>query len=267
MSAGSPTTAPGGARVDAGELPHPPGWLGAVGLHTALHLRRTLRLRRVWPALLLIALVIAAGGGIARTAAGEPRALLTFLSTLGVRGVALLALGFGTRSLRADADHGALTAFLLRPRAAVALPIGRLLGSAALVAALAVVTVLGVQAVAFAVAVPIELARLPFVIAGFTLGAVAYTALFQLFAALLRPAAGVGLAWIVLVDLGLGSVSGTLAKLTPGPSAAAIVEFDPDLSLFASAGLSLWAAVASLLVLSLAAAAATVWRFAGDAPA
>jgi len=247
-------------------LPTPPGLVAAVALHAQLHLQRTLRPRRVWPALLLVALVIAAAGGIARVSAGEPRALLTFLSTLGVRAIGLIALGFGTRALRADADHGALSAFLLRPRAAVALPLGRFLATSFIVAGFAVLLVAGVQAVAFAVALPVPWPQLPFLLVGLFLGSVAYTALFLFFAAMVRPAAALGLGWLVMIDLGLGSVSGLLGRLTPGPSVATIVNFAPDLALFGAAGLDLWAAVASLVVLTLLCLLGTLGRFRGDAP-
>ncbi len=258
-----------GARFELPEiaLPSPPGWVAAVALHATLHLRRSLRLRRIWPALLLVGLVVAAGAGIARVSADEPRALITFLSTLGVRAIGLIALGFGTRALRADADHGALSAFLLRPRAAVALPLGRFLATAFIVMCFAVLLVASVQAAAFAVALPIAWERLPFVLVGVMLGALSYTALYLFFAAMVRPAAALGLAWLVLVDLGLGSVSGVLGRLTPGPSVATIVGFDADLSLWGTAGLEVWFAAGGLVLLSCLCVAGTLWRFRGDAPA
>lgn len=248
-------------------LPSPPGTVAAVALHASLHLRRTIRLRRIWPALLLIALTVAAAAGIARVSAGEPRALLTFLSSLGVRVVGLIGLGFGTRALRADADHGALSAFLLRPRAELALPLGRFVATSLIVATLAVILVLAVQGAAFAFALPLAWERMPFVLSGMVTAALGYTALFLFFAAIVRPAAAVGLAWLVLIDLGLGNVSDTFARLTPGPSVAKILEFDPDLSLFGSAGVDLWLALGGVVLLSALCLAGALWRFRGDAPA
>ncbi|MCO4761425.1 MAG: hypothetical protein KC502_07970 [Myxococcales bacterium] len=247
-------------------LPASPSMASALALHAGLHLRRSLKLRRMFPALLLIALVVAAGAGIARVSAGQPLALLTFLSTLGVRAVGLIALGMGTRALRADADHGALSAFLLRPRAAVALPIGRLFATIIMVSTLAVFMAVAVQGAALAVALPVEWARMPYIICGYVLASVGYTALFMLFASLLRPAAAIGLAWLVLIDLGLGNLSDRLGRLTPGPSAASIVNFDPDLSLWGSAGLDLWFSVLSIVVLTVMCAGITLWRFRGDVP-
>ncbi len=247
-------------------LPDPPSVGAALWLHAELHLRRTLRLKQLWPGLLLVALVAAAAVGVARASAGEPRALLAFVGSLGVRAIGLIALGFGTRALRADADHGALSAFLLRPRAATALPLGRFVATSCVVAAYGVALVAAVQLAALGFALPIPWGHLPFLLVAIVLAAAGYTALFMLLAAVARPAAALGLAWLVLVDLGLGGLSSRIGLLSPGPTAGVVMGADTDVALFSADALDVWLnAGASVMVTCICVALMTA-RFRGDAP-
>lgn len=246
--------------------PQSPSLLRAAALQMGLHLRRCARLRIVLPALGLAVLCAVAAAGLGHASPGDLNVVPTFFETFVTRAIALMALAMGASAVRADADHGALAAFLLRPRAAVALPLGRLVATAALVGVFALGTTAAVFGSAAAFGVTVDAARLPFVGLAAVLAAASYTAVFVFLGAVSRHATALGLSWLVVVDMGLGNLSDRIGLLAPHNSLVLVAGFDPDLALSGSAGLGFWFALAQIAILSLGAAIGLVWRFRGDLP-
>lgn len=251
----------GGFRFDSQELPSPLGTVRATALHAVLHLQRMAGPRTLWPYLLIIVAVIAGGLGLARLSLREPDVIVRYVGQFALRALALVALGLGTGAIRHDAEVGALTAFLLRPRAEVALPVGRWLAVTALVTGLGWAMAAGVLAsVAGTVLMPAPawIARLVLAIA---LGSAAYSAIFLAIASFVRSAAAVGLAWMVAADLVLAARVDTIGVLSPSHWLGRLVERPPDVGLL---GADLAQAVLGLMALTAAALAAAVWRFRRD---
>jgi ABC-2 type transport system permease protein len=249
-----------------GIRPQAPPLLRALGLHMALHLRRSARLRVVVPALLLALGMAVAAGGLASSAPGDLKVVAQFFETFALRAMAIVALALGTGAIRSDAEHGALASFMLRPRAAVALPVGRLLAAISQLAIFSVLATVGIFAGAATLGVMPDPGRLPFQLAAALGAALSYTAIFVLLGTVSRHAIALGLGWLVIIDMGLGNLSDRIGLLAPHNSLVAIASFDPDLSLVGSAGVDLWLAVVHILALSTAASALMVWRMQGDVP-
>ena len=248
----------------AATAPRSPSLVRAAALQLGLHLRRCARPRIVYPALALAVLCAVAAAGLGHSAPGDVNVVPAFFEAFVTRAIALVALAMGASAVRADADHGALAAFLLRPRAAVALPLGRLLATAMLVSGFALLTTAAVYSSAAAFGVAVDAARLPFVGLAALLAAGSYSAVFVLLGAVSRHATALGLSWLVVVDMGLGNLSDRIGLLAPHNSLVLVAGFDPDLSLSGSAGVGFWFALAQIAVLSLGAAGGLVWRFRGD---
>lgn len=272
-------------RYDGIALPLRLGTASAVLLHAGLHLKRLAQPRALWP-YLLIAVGVAAGGlGLVKLALSDPSAPIEYFRKFLLRGEALCALGLATAAVRADADAGALQYWLLRPRAAVALPIGRWLAVVAAVTGLGWLMALSVLG---ATAGTILMPPGEFVVRmllSVPLAAMAYSAIFLWIASTVRAAAATGLLWLVLVDLGLASLSTTVGLIAPSQYLGTFIAGAPDASLIdtlkarvgAAAGLATagtatatWqhvtGAAAGLLLLAGAGLAGAVWRFRGNPP-
>jgi hypothetical protein len=244
----------------------PPPLVAATALHARLWLRRLVNLPLLTGLLMLGVVVVAAVVGVARLDPGTPRAILDAFDAFAVPVVAMVALGLGTTALRRDADHGALDAFLIRPHAQTALPIGRWLATAALVAGFAwlLLALTGISAALWVH--PIAGDRLLILALGLPLGAAAYAAVFFAFGAWSRAAAALSLGWWLVIDLGLSRVAELPAYLAVRPALVEILGFDSDVGLFTEGGAVFWAAVARLVVVIAAAVFAACWRLRGDAP-
>ncbi len=253
------------AQTVAGRPDAPPlAW--ALGLHLLLHLRRSARLRVVLPALLLALGMAVAAAGLAYSSPADVKVVPQFFETFALRAMAIVGLAIGASAIRSDADHGALASFMLRPRAAVALPLGRLLATVAMVGLFSLLATAGIFTGASVFGVSPDLARLPFQLAAGAGAALSYTAVFVLLGTVSRHAIAIGLAWLVMIDMGLGNLSDRIGLLAPHNSLVTIASFDPDLSMLGSAGVDLWFAVAHIIALSAVAGVLTVLRMQGDVP-
>lgn len=246
--------------------PVAPSLPAAVALHLSIHLRRSLHWRAVVPALAVVILVALAGAALSRSSPGRWDLLPTYFSTVLLRAIALVALGFGTAAIRADAEQGALAAFLLRPRAPVALALGRLLAVALVVTSFALLAAGMLFGLAALIALPPDLGRMPWQLAAAAGAGLCYGAIFVFFGAVFRHATALSLAYLVLIDMGLGAVSQRVGLLSPYQALSVLADVAPDASLSLGAGVALWGALAQLGVLTVLAAGATVWRLQGDNP-
>ncbi len=210
--------------------------------------------------------VASAAAARGRLSPDVPRAAMDTFESLGLPALALFALGLGTGALRRDADHGALDAFLLRPRAAVALPLGRWLASTLVVTGFGYAAVALAAAATAAFARPLAIERIVLLVAGLPLGAAAYCAIFLAMATIGRSAAAVAVVWWLAVDFGLSRVADGLARVSVHPALLTVVGFDTDLSVGGDAGLAVRAAVVQLLLLTIAGLAVALVRLRGDAP-
>jgi len=257
MAADAP---PATARPDA------PPLVRAIGLHLLLHLQRTTRLRIVVPTALLALGMAIAAAGLAYSSPESFNVVSTFFETFALRAVAIVGLALGVGTIRSDAEHGALAAFMLRPRAALALPIGRLMATTAAVAIFAALATLGIFGGAATFGILPDPARLPFQLAAAVLAGLSYTSIFVLLGTVTKHAIALGLAWLVLIDMGLGNLSDRIGLLAPHNSLVTIASFDPDLSLMGTTGLTVWLAVLHVVALALIAAGLMTWRMQGDLP-
>ena len=231
----------------------------AVRVHAQVQLARTLRLRGLWPWLALALAVALGGWAIVRFSVESAERYGEYVRMCGINAVALVALGLGTSALRQDAEAGALAFFLLRPRAPIALPLGRWLAvslvaaglGAACLGTLWLVTQGSAAALGFGDLLRMLLAAL---LAGLT-----YTAVFIAFAVWQRAAVGVSVGWLVVGD-GMAKKSDAFAALAPSHYLAAI------LGHATSPSTSLARAALSLLVLAAVALAAAVVRLQRDPP-
>ncbi len=240
-----------------------PSLLIACLLHMRIALRRLLQVRSLAPALGLLLLTLLGGAGLAHVSPGDVEVHGTFFSSVVLRVVAVLALGYGTAAVRGDADRGALGIFLLRPRAAIALPLGRLAAIASVVAAIALAITLLLHVAVLLFGMPPDLAGLPWQLLAASLAALSYTAIFMWLASLFKRAAPVSIAYLVLLDMGLSNLSARLALLAPHHSLTLIATTDPSA---AGMGGDVGLAIVHLAGLSIVASIALVWRFRGDLP-
>lgn len=248
-------------------VPSGPSAVGGVLLHARLYLLRCLAPRALWP-YALIALAVAVGAlGLVRLSLADAGAFVAYVQTFALRGVALVALGLATAAVRADTDAGTMTYYLMRPRAAIGLPLGRWL------AVWTVATLLGwfmcgaVLASSFGtlLAPPAAYALRMFV--SVPLGAAAYASIFLLIAAIFRAGAAIGLVWLVAVDLVTGSLSGNLSLLAPSHYLSVLCAAAPERGLWGdSEGVALAGAALGLCVLAGTALAGVLLRFRGDPP-
>lgn len=244
----------------------PPGPGRAIGLHARLWLRRLVERRLVVGLGGLAAALAAALVARGRLAPSEPRAAMETFASLGLPALALVALGLGISTLRRDADHGALDAFLLRPRAALALPVGRWAATTLVVTGFGWTVVALGAAGAAAFARPFAPERLLLLAVGLPLGAGAYVALFQAFATLGRAGAAISMGWWLLFDFGLSRVIDGLARVSVRPALELLVGFDTDLAIAGDAGREVLVAAVQLVLLAALGLAWTLYRLRGDAP-
>ena len=174
-------------------LPAPPSLLRATSLQLLLHVRRCSRLRIVLPVLALALLSAVAAAGLSHASPDNLTVVPTFFEAFVTRTIALVALAMGTSAVRSDADHGALAAFMLRPRAAVALPLGRLLATALLVGGFALLSTAGVFSGAAVFGIAVDPARLPYQALAALLAALSYAAVFVFLGTASRHATALGL--------------------------------------------------------------------------
>lgn len=272
-------------RYDGAPLPHRLRPIEATVLHAGLHLRRLAQPRALWPYLLIAVAVSAGGLGLVKLALSDPSAPIEYFRKFLLRAVALSALGLASAAVRTDADAGALQYWLLRPRAALALPVGRWL---AVVVAVTGLGWLMSLAVLGATAGTILMPPGEFIVRmllSIPLAALVYSAIFLLIASTVRAAAATGLLWLVIVDLALASLSTTVGIVAPSQYLGTFIAGAPDASLIdtlkakvgAAAGLATAAtatatwqhvagAAAGLVLLTGAALGGVVLRFRGNPP-
>ena len=248
-------------------VPPGPSVSGAVLLHARLYLLRCLAPRALWP-YALIALAVAVGAlGLVRLSLADAGAFVAYVKTFALRGVALVALGLGTAAIRADTDAGTMTPYLMRPRAAIGLPLGRWLAvwtTSTLLGWLMCGAVLA-SSMGTPLAPPAAYALRMFV--SVPLAAAAYAAIFLLIAASFRAGAAIGLVWLVVVDLVTGSLSGNLSLLAPSHHLGVLCAAVPEHGLWADGeGQALAGAALGLGLLAVAALTGVVLRFRGDPP-
>lgn len=188
----------------------------ATWLHARLHFARLARWQTLWP---WLALSVAAGLGgwlIARHSLEDAGAMQNYLQQFVLRVGALAGLALGVAAIRQDAEAGALPSFLLKPRAELALPIGRflavaawsgLLGTAAVL--LAVLGSWGSLLVPSSQLIGLLLLAAP-------LHAMAWSAICVGLGAWFKHAAAVALGWLVVGDAVLGQFSAAGGLLSPG---------------------------------------------------
>lgn len=196
----------------------------AIVLHAALHMRRLADLRVLWPWLLVTVGVVLGGLGLVRLSLSDPTAWQTYVKTFALRAEALIAMGLATAAIRGDADAGALGAFLMRPRAPVALPLGRWLAVSVAVALAGLAMLGGLVATAAGTTMMVEGAALGRMTLAVVLDAFTYSAIFLCIACWLRSAAAVGLGWFAVADLVLPPLSGSVAYLSPAHHLGLLVD-------------------------------------------
>jgi ABC-type transport system involved in multi-copper enzyme maturation permease subunit len=266
--------------------PSGPSWVGATVLHATLHLRRLLDLRTLWPWLLLLAALVAASLGLVRLALADPSAIVEFFRKFALRGEALVALGLGTAAVRGEADAGAIGYWLLRPRAHVALPLGRWLAVVLATAAFGLLMTLGTLATTWGTILqpPSETVARMLIAAG--LAALVYPAVFVWIGSTFKSAAAAGLAWLVAGDLAGALVSDSLRAISPAHHLGIVVVGSADRTLTdqlvdqvrtmagkAAAQLpeAGWGptlgAIGALAALTAVALGLALWRFRRDPPA
>lgn len=231
----------------------------AIAVHARVQLRRTLRLRTLWPWLALQLACVLGGWAIVKFSVESAEHFDQYVEKWGLNAIALMALGLGTAALKQDAEAGALSFFLLRPRALVALPIGRWLAVTAVTAAVGMLAMSALWLASLMSVSPLRLTDLVRMNTAALLAAAAYTASFLTIAVYFRQAIGVAVGWLVLLD-GMAKVSEAFATLAPSHYLAAILgtEATPEISTLAAIG--------SLLVWCVVLLAATVVRLQRDPP-
>lgn len=245
-----------------------PGRLGtgaAIALHTTQHLRNTLTLRRMWPYLLLVVLPIAAAAGLARLSIDDSSTIGRFYQHFAMRSLALCALGLGVAAIRDDAEAGALPLLLLKPRAPIALPIGRLIAVALMVCGLGGVMMTGTAGLMVGTLYSPDVGYLTRQVLAALFGGFAYAGIFLGMGAVFKAATGLGLGYLVAVDLLMAQWVDLAAKLSPSVYIGTLVQTLPGKELTAAntAG-EIPGALAGLVLLGLAGVGAAVWKCRGD---
>ncbi|MSP91586.1 MAG: hypothetical protein EXR79_07260 [Myxococcales bacterium] len=213
------------------ERPAAPTTVGAIALHAQLHLGRVIKPATLWPYALLLAAVVAGSLGLVRLALSDATAIVEYFRHFALRGEALVALGLGTAAVRGEADAGALAYWLLRPRAPIALPLGRWLAAALVTAAFGLLMTAGTLASTWGTVLepPPETVRRMVLAA--LLGALVYPAIFLWIGATLRHAAAAGLAWFILGDFVAPLVSDTARLASPAHHLSLVVAGVADATL------------------------------------
>ena len=246
-----------------------PSLVSAVWLHATLWLRRLLVPRQAAGLAVLALVVVAVVVALARQSPGDVGAVLQGLLSIGAPSIALVALGLGIGAIRRDADAGALDALMLRPHAAIALPLGRLLATALVVATFGYVVAVSCGIGDAWLGHVWPLARIALLAVALPLGACAYAAVFVAIGAWFRAAAAISLVWWLVVDLGLSRFVDGAARIAVRPAFSTLLEFDTDVAIlgrFEGDAVLFWLALLQLLALVGAGAAATWWRMRGDVP-
>lgn len=261
-------TAPSGnARYTEATWPAPLSLPRAVALHAAVHLRRLLTVRRLWPYLLLMALPILASAGLARLALDDTSVIGRFFQYFTLRAMALMALGLGVAAIREDAEAGVLPLVLLRPKAPLAVPLGRSLAVTAVVGVLGSAMALGTLATLLGTPFAPDLPYVGRALLAAWFGAFAYSGVFIGFGSWFTSGTAVGLGWLVGVDLVLAPYAEAAGRLSPSHYLAVLAQTLPGRDLVAAqtAGQIPGALLGLVLVGALGAAAAVV-RLRGDPP-
>lgn len=247
--------------------PRPMSLPRAILLHASVHLRRVLTLRRLWPYLLLMALPILASAGLARLALDDTSVIGRFLQYFTLRAMALCALGLGVSAIREDAEGGVLSLVLLRPRATLAVPIGRCLAVTAVVGVLGTGMAVGSLATLLGTPFSPDIGYVARAVVAAWAGAFAYTGIFLGFGSWFAAGTAVGLGWLVGVDLVLAPYAEAAALVSPSHYLAILAQTLPGRDLVAAntAG-QIPSAVAGLLLVGALGIGASVWRLRGDPP-
>jgi hypothetical protein len=230
--------------------PASPGLPGAILLHLGLHLRRAAALRLVWPYLLLAVAVVAGSLGLVQ---------LDF-AVFVLRACALVALGMATSAVRGDADSGALALHLLRPRASVALPVGRWAAVAVLVASLGLLMLGGMLLTTAGTILAPSWAAVARMAVAVVLAAMAYSSIFMAISAHFKAAAGMGLLYLVVGDVVAPSLPGLVGVVSVQRHLTHWLPAAADEAWLAR-GFESATAVAALLGLAVAGVVWTVVRF------
>jgi|GEM_PF-3349196 len=240
-----------------------PNLVESIGLHAWSETRRMLRISRQWPSLLVVLSATVVGAAGAHFAPADLLAAPDFFRTVCLRAIALLAIGYATAALRADADRGALALYLVRPRASLALPLGRLVATTGVIAVTGVLFACLLFGATAAVAVAPDIGHLPLMCLAAVLAAVGYTPLFMAVAAYFKRAAAICVAWFVVVDLMLASATTSFATFAPGPAVQTVAARYPDPHWYSDV---LLAPIGQVFAIGAIATALLLWKFAADEP-
>lgn len=230
---GSPSSGPPWSYADA-VWPSPLSNLAASFAHFGLHLRHLLNPRRSWPYYLLALLPVLGSAGLARLAIDDASRIGTFFQQFAMRALALCALGLGVGVFREDADSGALPMLLLRPRAVVALPVGRWLAVSLFCILLGGAMVVGIDATLFGTPFSVSSSYFVRQVTAVVFGAMAYAGVFMAIGAWFKSGTGFGLAFLLIVDLILATQVESLARLSPAHYLSALVQTLPGKELAAA---------------------------------
>ena len=243
------------------------GTPAAIALHFWQHLRTTLTVRRLWPYLLLTVLPIIAAAGLARLALDDSSAVGRFYQHFAMRALALCALGLGTAAIREDAEAGALPLLLLKPRAALALPVGRLLAVAAVVGALGAVMMAGSTLLLLGTAYSPEIGYIVRQFLAAIFGGLAWAGIFVALGTLFKAGTALGLGFMVVVDLLMAQWVDLAAKVSPSTYIGILVQTLPGKDLVAAnTADQIPGAVVALTVLGVIGGAVAVLRLQRDVP-
>lgn len=264
---GDATSPAGPSRYTEVTWPAPLSLGRAIGLHLSVHLRRLLTLRRLWPYLALAALPVVASAGLARLALDDTSVIGRFFQYFTLRALALMALGLGVAAIREDAEAGVLPLVLLRPKAPLALPIGRALAVTVVVGLLGTAMALGTLATLLGTPFAPDLAYAGRAVLAAWFGALAYSGVFIGLGSWFASGTAVGLGWLVAVDLVLAPYAEAAARISPSHYLAVLAQTLPGRDLVAAqtAG-QIPGALLGLLLVGALGAAAAVLRLRGDPP-
>ncbi len=247
--------------------PAPLSNLAASFAHFGLHFRRLLSLRRSWPYYLLVVLPVLGSGGLARLAIDDASRIGTFFQEFVMRALALCALGLGVGVFREDADSGALPMLLLRPRAVVALPVGRWLAVSLFCTLLGVTMVAGVDLGLLGTPFSIGAAYFVRQLLAVLFGAMAYAAVFMAIGAWFKSGTGVGLAFLLIVDLIMATKVDSMARAAPAHYLTVLIQTLPGKELEAAQTADqIPAALLGLVSLAALGCVAAVMRLRMDPP-
>ena len=194
----------------------------AVLVHMQVQLVRTSRLRTLWPWLAVMLAVTLGGWAIVRFSVEASERFADYVHTWGVRAIALVALGLGTAAVRQDAEAGALSFFLLRPQAKIALPIGRWLAVTLVAGVLGELSMLLLWLVTRGTSAEMAVVDLPPLLLAAALAAATYSATFLAIAIWFRAAVGMSVGWLVVLDR-LATQSTSFAVIAPSHYLATIL--------------------------------------------